>query len=334
VKKTKAACADIGHSAIKLIARDGQRTYRWSTPSVAIRARDLDDDTAIGAAKSDTYMVGNTAWWVGPTAVLQGGALTNTGLTADWIKSPEHDALIVAAFTRLKQEGFGVDETVFMMGLPPKFLRTQRDLLKQRVKQLTGIDVRVQSQGMGPYFAVMMDEAGNPAHVEEEGRQVRRRDISTESWGVIEVGHFTTDFAIVEKGVPVQDGIASVGGVRKAVQSLTQTLTGKYVTDELDVAEALVTRSIRQFGRQQDVGEEVDKAIDTLAAEIAEQAGTVLGGRAHRLNGIVVAGGGASLVAPVLQRTYGWPHVVTLDEPRYAVAEGLTRFGMAVRGLQ
>jgi plasmid segregation protein ParM len=333
VRLSKAACADIGHSAIKVIGRDGEKTFRWTAPSVAVRAHELDDETAIGTARRDTYAVGEQQWWVGDTATIQGGALANTGLTAEWVSSNEHDALIVAAFSRLKDAGYTAKDTVFMMGLPPKFLRTQRDLLKARVKGLTGIDVKVQSQGMGPYFHVMMDSQGNPATVRRSGHKDTRRDISKESWGVIEVGHFTTDFAIIENGVPVQEGVTSVKGVRNAVQQLTSSLNQKYKTDELEVAKALVTRTIRQYGQDLDVGEQVDAAVKTLAAEISEQAGTVLGGRAHKLNGIVVAGGGAGMIAPVLRENHGWPHVVILDEPRFAVAEGLTRFGMAVRSM-
>ena len=329
-RKTKAACADIGHSMVKVVGLSQGKSFRWSTPSIAVRARTLDDEGAKISAFRDTVKVGGVPWWVGNTAALQGGAGVNSGLSADWVETPEHDALVVAAFDALREAGFTNENTHFMMGLPPKFMKNQRDGLKQRVNRVANVDINVGSQASGPYFQVMLDATGRPAKVQLGGGKVKVRELDRESWGVIEVGHFTTDFALIERGVAIQDASTSVSGVRPTVERLTTSLSAKYTVDELMVAEAMGTGTIRQYGQDVNIAKEVAEAIGELTEEISEAANRVIGSRAHKLDGIVLAGGGASLVAKGLVASRKWPHVVVAPDARWSVADGLARFALAL----
>jgi plasmid segregation protein ParM len=66
---------------------------------------------------------------------------------------------------------------------------------------------------------------------------------------------------------------------------------------------------------------------EPLAAQIINKANQLIGKSARSLDGILIAGGGASLVKSALQAI--WPHTHLAENARFSVAEGFCRYARA-----
>jgi plasmid segregation protein ParM len=150
-----------------------------------------------------------------------------------------------------------------------------------------------------------------------------------ESWGVIEVGYYSTDFMLMQRGRWVEKASGSCAGVRVAADHLARMLAEKGLTVDLpECEEALQTRRILDFGRKTDVGHEVDQSVALVVTEVIDTATRLMEPYVRKLDGVLVAGGGAPIVHPRIQEK--WPHAHMANKPRLAVAEGMRRFGMAL----
>ena len=65
-----------------------------------------------------------------------------------------------------------------------------------------------------------------------------------------------------------------------------------------------------------------------LVDEVVDTATRLMEPYARRLDGVIVAGGGADMVYGVLRDR--WPHAIKAEDPRFSVAEGMRRFGAAL----
>jgi plasmid segregation protein ParM len=74
------------------------------------------------------------------------------------------------------------------------------------------------------------------------------------------------------------------------------------------------------------VAAQVEKAVDFVVEKIMNKAAALLSKDVAKLDGVLLAGGGAEIIAAAL--TAKWPHTVLLENPRMAVADGFCRFGM------
>jgi plasmid segregation protein ParM len=63
-----------------------------------------------------------------------------------------------------------------------------------------------------------------------------------------------------------------------------------------------------------------------LSNEIVDTAARLIEPYARKLNGVIVAGGGAEFMFQELSRR--WPHAVKPSSPRFSVAEGMRRYGL------
>lgn len=175
-------------------------------------------------------------------------------------------------------------------------------------------------QAMGAYQAAMLMVHGAPSP---------ERRLTGESWGVIEVGHFTTDFMLVQRGRWVEKASGVCSGARVAAEHLMRLFGERGITvDLLEAEEAIHTGYVRDFGKRLDVAGERDQAIRMVVDEVVDTATRLMEPYARKLDGVIVAGGGAPLVIRPLQCR--WPHAVLSEEPRFAVAEGMRRFGAAL----
>lgn len=309
---------DIGHSMVKAVALSerGRTVIRF--PSVVAPAIDLSDEAAARSAKKETVTIGSKAYFTGGTAVSQGAVNSVTGLTQGWVDSPEHAALFLSGLERLKSEGVpNVDEALLVLGLPSEYFKNQRETLKKAVSPYFGGEVVIQPQSAGPYYGAMFNADG----ALEPGRAM-----SKESWAVIDVGHFTSDFLLVIRGERIEVGLESVKGVHLAVDHLKRLVRERGIEiDDLEASEALGTRVIRNFGRDEDVGNEVDQAVDLVVSRILDKADAVIASHARKLDGVILAGGGGKMIYPAIKAK--WPHAVVAQDPRIAIADGFARYG-------
>lgn len=307
---------DIGHSAVKVAVSDpkGRRNF-LTIPTAVCQAFRISDEAEAERAAKETVTVGSVDYFMGDTAVIQGGVNVTSGLSEDWVNTPEHTALMVGAYRKALPLS-GVEQPKVVLGLPTHLYSRQKDKLREAAITALGVtDVRVVPQPMGPYFEAMFDEKGVPASA-----------VNEESWGVVEIGYFTTDFMLMMNGRWVEKASGTCAGARVAAEHLQRILSEKrgVTVDLLECEEALRKKQIRNFSAKIDVTNEVGEAVSILSNEVVDTAARLMEPYARKLDGVIVAGGGADFMFDTIKKR--WPHAVCPQAPRMSVAEGMRRF--------
>ena len=138
---------------------------------------------------------------------------------------------------------------------------------------------------------------------------------------------FTTDFTLHDRGQEVDSAATSARGAQMVYDRIAAALKQKgFVADFETISSAIQSRKIKVFGKEQDVSEIVTPALTEFSTYIDEEVATRFGDKAQRMDGIIVAGGGAYIVGQNVKARY--PNAIIPPNPRFAVAEGYSRFGL------
>lgn len=327
---------DVGRSSVKIAANvpgaSGNDRIKIGFPSAFCPAIKMADDSAMRRAAHETVTVKGQQYFVGETAIVQGRDDMIGGLTDNWSSQPQHAALLLSGVQRLRAAtSKDVDAAMIVLGLPARLFASQRKSYQNAIAEhLPRAEIKVVPQPMGPYYTMLFDEDG----VSQDG-------FDDTSWAFVEVGQFTTDFAMVDRGHVVDRSFVSCDGMRIAAECLQRSVLETHKT-KVTMAEAtdlLAHPFLRSFGRAIDVRELVRVASAPLARAIADKASQVFGDNVRSLSGIRVAGGGAPLVCGALaeklaeaadgQLPAGFVSVV--PDARFAVAEGFLRFALGLQ---
>jgi plasmid segregation protein ParM len=325
-----AIAIDGGHSMFKVRAASlasPDKRFSFQIPTVVMPAIALTNEQTRQKAELETVELDGRRYFFGETALRQGRSEVYTGQNADWIESPQHDALVLGAWRRAMQAfGNPPARVHLVMGLPAKFVGPQRDTLRSRIAALLTprllpgqtLRVMVQSQADAPLQWLSIQSNGNPHP---------QRDLDNEAWGVIEIGHYTTDFALSDRGAMMEYAAVSCAGMHLVYDGMSSALAQAKLPTSLDVVEAAVrSGGIKHFGERIDVSHLLRQAKAGFEAVVMDEANRVFGQKAAVLDGIIVGGGGAELLLDGLKQRY--PNAVSSDEPRMMVAEGFCRLGL------
>lgn len=313
---------DIGHSTVKIsFAQSNGIVQQIIFPSVAVPAFTISDETESARAAKETVLVNGTPYFFGDTALFQSAGVAAAGLVDDWIEKPEHTALLLGAIKKVTEAGVDIKNATLCLGLPTNLCSRFKDRLKDLVNGLVDVDaVMVMPQAVAPYQTIVFDESGFPI---ENGRVLLE-----DAWGVVEVGYYTTDFMLIDKGRFFQGAEGAGKGVHVSAQRLMRTLAERGLDCDLFECEgALRTKTIKNFGKTVDVSAEVDEAISEITRMVVDEATRLMKDKARRLSGVLIAGGGAPLVFDQIREQ--WSHAVMADNFRFSVAEGMRRYGEA-----
>ena len=303
------------------------KRFSFQIPTVVMPAITLTNEQTRQKAELETVELGDHRYFFGETAQRQGRSEVYTGQNADWIESPQHDTLVLGAWRKAMQSfGNPPARIHLVMGLPAKFVGPQRDALRNRISDLLmprllpgqTLKVMVQSQADAPLQWLSIQSNGNPHP---------KRDLDNEAWGVIEIGHYTTDFALSDRGAMLEYAAVSCAGMHLVYDGMSNALAQKKLPTSLDVIETAVRNGgIKHFGERVDVSHLLQQAKAGFEAVVLDEAGRVFGHQAAVLDGIIVGGGGARLLLDKLKQRY--PNAISSDEPRMMVAEGFCRLGL------
>jgi plasmid segregation protein ParM len=321
---------DGGHSMFKVraaaLSSPNQRAS-FQIPTVVMPAITLTNEQTRQKAELETIELEGRKFFFGETALRQGRSEVYTGQNADWIASPQHDVLVLGAWRKVMQSfGNQPARVHLVMGLPAKFVGAQRESLRQRIHALLTprllpgqtLRVMVQSQADAPLQWLS---------IRSDGSRNSDRDLDNEAWGVVEIGHYTTDFALSDRGAMMEYAAVSCPGMHLVYDGMSSAMTQAKLPISLDVVEAAVrTGSIKLFGQPVDVSHLLAQARAGFEAIVMDEADRILGQKAAVLDGIIVGGGGAELLIAKLRERY--PSVVTSDDARMMVAEGFCRLGL------
>lgn len=311
---------DIGHSTVKIAAASSAGRHAMIFPSVAIPAFAISDEAEAHRALRETVTVQQRSWFIGDTALAQScGTPPALGLTNDWITTPEHSALAAGAAKRLAALGVDLRECLVVTGLPSSLHTHQKNLMREIIRRHFPGKVMVAPQPMGPFQGLMLNPDGSGAP---------DRNIQSESWAVVDVGYYTTDFLLMQSGRWIEKASGSCGGIRLAAEHMQRLLHQNHIqVDPFEAEQALRERKIKNFGKTLDVSQFSQEATALICSEIVDTATRLIASVARKLDGILLAGGGASVVLEDLQTK--WPHAQLAPSPRMAVAEGFCRFGLS-----
>jgi plasmid segregation protein ParM len=320
---------DIGHSRVKVraaLTTEQKSRISIEIPTVVTPAIQLGNDKTRKEAESDTVQIGSEKFFVGKTALRQGQPESFTGESADWISTPQHDALMLAAWRSvLEQSGerSRINRIHLVLGLPAKYYNGQREALKQRVVKLLTptlgptqtLKVFIQNQAEAPLQWISLNPDGTENH---------DRNLENQTWGTIEIGHYTTDFSFCDRGSMIENASTSCAGVSTVYTALSAAMTERSIPTNVEAVEEVVRH--RKL-KNHDLGDLLDRAKEPFVATVVDQAKRVFGQKVFLMDGLIVAGGGAPLVLKELKQLFG--EKVSMDEdPRMVVAEGFCRVGL------
>lgn len=325
---------DGGHSMFKIRAgfldAPAER-ISLQIPTAVMPAMRLSNERAQQQAAADTVQVGNKQFFVGNTALRQGQLSAFTGENSNWVTSDEHDALVVSSWNRVMAIAGKTPMRInLVLGLPAKFYDTQKTALRKRVADLLSpllakdqvLKVSVQNQGEAPlqWLALNPDGTPNP-----------ERDLDAQTWGVIEIGHFTTDFSLSDRGTMIERVSSSCEGMGLVYDSVAKEMARMDLPTTVEAVEIAVrSRACQTPTETIDLSQTVQKGQSVFASAVLDHAAKVFDKQKRMLHGIVVAGGGATALYEPLKKKF--QQCVTDKEPRFVVAEGLCRVGlMALR---
>ena len=312
---------DIGRSSVKVVSRSPEGRREILFPSSVCPAFAITDEREQLRALEETVTVNQRDYFFGATAALQGQDDLLAGLRDDWVFTDSHTALFRGALRKLQVSGVsGVDSALVVVGLPASLYASQKTrLLAELARYAPKIEMRVLPQSIGPYQQMLFNSDGseNPDFNADE-----------DSWGVIEIGQYTTDYALLLEGHPIENAFGSCDGMRISAQALQRSLSEKgFMVNLSESTDILRTKKVRNYGEKVDVTADVMTSVERLGQIIVDKANQLIGKQARSLDGILVAGGGASLIMPFLQKA--WPHARLMENPRFSVAEGFCRYACA-----
>lgn len=334
MKQSVSIGADLGHSSVKISVKSGNKVALSKAmeifPTVVRNWTSIANEDTAKKAEADTVTVNGRKYFIGATAARQGQAENFSGQNRNWVETEQHDALLVGAWSRAfsileKNYHPSPEQITLVLGLPASYFVEQRGPLRARAKSLLSqflkphqtLEVLIESQSRGPLACVAFDTYGAPTgHADDD-----------ESWGTVEIGHFTSDFTFMDRGQEVDSAASSAKGVHMIYDLVASTFKQKGFLSDFDtITEALQTKSIKYYNSTVDVSALISPAIHEFSSYILDEVGKRFGDKAQRMNGVIVAGGGAYIVGEDIKAKY--PNARIPANPRFAVAEGYARIGL------
>ncbi|HEU0198560.1 MAG TPA: ParM/StbA family protein [Nevskiaceae bacterium] len=313
---------DIGHSAAKVAVDSGE----VAIVAAATRAVTLSTHEAEAAAQKDTVSVNGESWLVGDSALVHTLGRVSDGLRDDWISTPEYGALLKAGYDRgSHMQGVAVENVV--VGLPSRLFVAQKEKLRTLVSSITQTPAAHVSVLPQPLAAFMVKAIGDDAESHGKGAAAKPDEAAmNESWVVVDVGYYTTDFGFIDRGIWSESAAQSASGVAAPAEAMRRYLVSLGMNASARAAsDALRIKSVKYDGEVRDLTKQSDAIAMEFATTVIDQAERVMGERIHSADGILVVGGGADLVFKHIRKR--WKHAVVPKNPRFAVAEGMRRAG-------
>ncbi len=328
---------DVGHSAVKMTYEgENGAVSRALFSALACPAFTLTNAMEAQRAKADTVEFDGLSYFVGETARLQGQAELPVGLRDNWIETREHAALLAMSAKVAQEHGKKGLPRLWVLGLPVVQFARDRDHLGAIAERYLprGDRIKIMQQPDAAYYARIYTRDGLPAPgVTPEN----------EAWAVIDIGYYTTDFVIYERGRYIEAAAGRHNGMRSVVEVIQREMALAGVERSIvEIEEALPRGSLIDRGQIFDFSKIANQSIDYFTSKIIEEASRLMGRRLNALNGILVAGGGAPLAIESFRKV--WPHAqLARDEfhsdakdgsamhgPRFVISEGYFRYGKSL----
>ncbi len=320
---------DDGHAGIKLAVLENGRITKFLR--INSRARSgIHGTTVIDHPSTEEgdfvvpgYSTAGAQYTVGDFADAEGARFDDypvSGLNRVLV----HHALRLAGLGGRKVRlATGLPLSRFFKGEKPNdaLIAAKDESIRQPVTPADGsataeiVEHRVFPEGLGAWINYAIDDEGN-----------LREGLDDETVAIVDIGGRTTDTAVILPGRRIdhaRSGSADIG-VLNVIEAMTvDLLKDKGVEIPAHSIEAsLVSRTIRMWGKEQDVGSYVDAAAEGVLTRIMSEINRRLGS-AVDIDKILLVGGGAHVFKKALNR---YPNITVVDNPAFANAFGFAKY--------
>lgn len=230
--------------------------------------------------------------------------------------------------------GYGGKKIKLVTGLPVEdfFVKGKKNLEKIEAKKenllkavnssIPGVEmpsiveVDVGCQALSAFVDYFLDD------------NLEEKDVSIDKVAIVDIGGRTTDIALILDGQqfdPSRSGTANVG-VLDVYNALSDLIQGKFKTrDKYPLSfldKALRNKTVKMWGRPQDISELVDEAVNEQRGKIAREIERKLGG-ASDLDSVIFVGGGSALFGDISSI---FPNGYQPEDPEFSNARGLYKY--------
>lgn len=312
---------DLGYANIKIVWPFGKRTF----PTVA-GTPEQSAFTLSGKAYVFQIEYEDRTYNIGHSAVDHSRQATRRE-DRGWLDSETYMVFLHAALSEVQKEG--TYEAIIVTGLPVSFYELDKDKIKQRFEGIHHIKrdknntftVNVTKcivipQPMGTLANVALNDEGKVA----DGR------IFVGRVGVIDIGGKTTNLLHALKMGDIERETQSLNvGAWDAVRAMRPHIE-KMCPDvgylDHEISDAIVKNHIRYQGKDRDLSEIAKSVLDPIAERIVAKAKELWPGEGARLDTILLAGGGALLLADRIQEQIQHEDIRLVDDAVFSNANG------------
>jgi len=247
----------------------------------------------------------------------------------DFVGSLPHRALTLYALVLLDLRNQATERYFVVTGLPVShYLRyreafeaysgTHTFFVNSHMKTVQLQIARVVPQPAGTLFDLMITDRG----------EVTEASFLRQRIGIIDIGYFTTDLALLDNLELVESRSSGVDvGMSVLLDNVAEMVAERF-NRELSRREAedvILTKKVRIFGEDHDASEIVHRALSDFTSFVGGFIAN-LWGRADDLDYMILTGGGAKLLTAALREKY--PHLRAMLEPVFANARGFYKYAL------
>lgn len=339
---------DVGFGVTKYISSAHPRLRAFpsavvlgSNPAKTYGRAELDENNLVVTTEDGTFTIGSRALQINNKASKR---TTQRDRSADQFSRVlfqtgigmslphESGSYKVYLVTGLPNSDFEVDE--YLKGLETflnkefevRFLVGDREIVQ--TIEVVGLDIVRQPEGAATY---------NQFTVSEEAEYfLTQSELARDFLGMIDIGHFTTDYALFHNGTIYKDDV-TIGSTyamnevyKKLERKLALKFKNQFEPSEADLDRAVKTNTV-YYIEEHDVSEEVAECAKEVASLIAQKVLRSWDTETNRLQCILLSGGGAELLAPYLQEEFknkGKKEFEVMDIAQFTNVLGYYMIGM------
>lgn len=321
------AAIDIGYRNTKCMFSAGPNhpTRSLIFPSLALPAVGNQPIRLLDRRNTRLVEVDGAPYEIGPDVDLLSGTHTALVLHENYIHTPEHRALFLGALSYM---GFS-EIDVLAVGLPVEFMSQQSNELKKR---LTGVHT---VPGLGQvrvkHVVVLPQPLGGL--IDHLTRLGNNPGAASRTTLLIDPGFFTVDWT-ASRGLKYLPGLTGSfpAGISQVLQSMARGISDDLGVryDNLQALDrALVSGELRVAGQPVDTQHYLENGRERLVPAIHALCNQV--GSGLDIDHIVIGGGGATIITPLIQQTFPKHHVEQMPTPVMANVRGFFLMAQGAR---
>ncbi len=311
------AAVDIGYRNTKMMFTDETGTqHQLVFPSLALPAT-FDGQTELVRRETRRVEAAGATYEVGPDIELLQDLHTALVLHQDYLDTPQYTALFHGALSYMGQSQIDL----LAVGLPVEYMATRReDLIRKTtgphfVPGLGKVEVRRTIVVPQP-FGALVDHLSRPA---QDAPLVPDANVL-----VVDPGFFTFDWLVARglKFLPQRSG-SFPSGISHALRGIADAIAadiGQRIEDMTLLDRCLRSGTLRIHGETMDMEAYLPAARQRVEHALRALKNKV--GTGTDIEAICIAGGGASLFAPMLEDLFPYHDVQVLPDPVLANVRG------------